>query len=62
MQIIACHLISNISLQEEYAMYMIAKGIIKNLTFLLLQNQKHSKLVWKCTSALWNLCRPTGIE
>lgn len=60
--IITCHIISNLALDENYAVIMIQLGVIRNLTKLLAKHNKNSKLVWKCTSAIWNLCRPVDIE
>jgi len=60
--VIACHMISNLALNESHAMVMIEQGIIKTLAKILKCNKYRNKLVWKCTSALWNLCRPVGIE
>jgi len=60
--IITCHIISNLALNEDHALFMINCGIIRSLTNLLKVFKGKDKLIWKCTSAIWNLCRPVDIE
>lgn len=59
--VITCHIVSNLALDEDYALFLIEMGIIDILTKMLHDHQGDRRLVWKCTSALWNLCRPVGI-
>jgi len=60
--VITCHIVSNLALDENHALSLIEFGIIGHLAKILKDHQNQRRLVWKCTSALWNLCRPVGIS
>jgi hypothetical protein len=59
--LLACHIMSNIALEEDHAVSMVEQGAAKILCKVLKKNSDDSRIVWKATSALWNLCRPHNI-
>jgi len=60
--LLCCHIISNLALDEHHASYMVTNHIMVHLnTIMIVHNQRH-KVVWKCSSAIWNLCRPNDIS
>jgi len=59
--LIGCHVMSNIALDEHHAIAMIQKGAAKALCKVLKKHEGDSRVVWKASSALWNLCRPQNI-
>lgn len=60
--LVCCHIISNIALDENNATYMISNNIMKYLNSILLVHSSNHKVIWKCNSAVWNLCRPSDIQ
>lgn len=60
--LICCHIISNIALNENHATYLISHNIMQHLNSILVVHSSNYKVVWKCNSAIWNLCRPNDIQ
>lgn len=56
--LLVCHIISNLALNEQFALFLIQYKTAKYLQRILKVYLNDSKVVWKCTSAIWNLCRP----
>lgn len=59
---LACHAISNIALDANRATYLCEQGVLYQMLQVLQTHQFDAKIVWKASSAVWNLSRPTNIS
>ena len=57
-----CHAISNISFDIAPATSLVNLKTIKYLHSGLKFHKHDGKVVWKCCSAIWNLCRIPNTE
>ena len=56
--LLASHIISNLALNEENVSYMNQHMVCNIMIQMLQMYIANSRLVWKVTSAIWNLSRP----
>jgi len=59
---LACHAVSNVALNNTYAIFMLENGILYDMLKIYLYHTRDPKIIWKASSAVWNLARPSGIS